>query len=499
MSLNLSPVGSPGSQFFTDQGVVLSGGLIYVYLAGTTTPVTTYTTSAGTTPNPNPIVLNSQGRPPQEIWLTGGQQYKFVITTAQGVQLTPGVFDNVSGINDVTSGGSPTISEWQPSNYTPSYVSATSFTTVGNSTAVFTPGRRIQTTNTSGLIYATVLSSTYGGSNTTVVCEPDSGVLDSGLITANVSILNAAYPSSPSQLPSAGQLTFVSSTQVKYVPYNGAFITINGVSCRIPSAGVTLTSPAMTANTDYYVYASMVSGVMTLSVSTTGVTIDGITGMLTMIGDSTKTLIGLVTSGSSANTFASAQTWWNNGAINNVSGGATGITFTQGTGGKLSTTTMAGTLLAGNGGSGAAGTLTGYLYGNGASPYTASTTIPSTAITGLPTAGTITNLTTGTQIVNGTSTTYALPNPSYVGWQTLPGNLLMQWGTGSSINASVNTYTETFNTPFTTACFHVNVIGNTNNAGGNANNLVTGMTTSNFTCVWNNNQAGWIYWMAIGK
>jgi hypothetical protein len=57
-----------------------------------------------------------------------------------------------------------------------------------------------------------------------------------------------------------------------------------------------------------------------------------------------------------------------------------------------------------NGGSGAT-TLTGYLYGNGTSAFTASTTIPNTAITGLGTMSTqsagAVAITGGT--INGTS------------------------------------------------------------------------------------------------
>jgi hypothetical protein len=48
------------------------------------------------------------------------------------------------------------------------------------------------------------------------------------------------------------------------------------------------------------------------------------------------------------------------------------------------TTHVSGILPVGNGGSGA-NSLIGYVYGNGTSPFSASTTIPSAAITGLGT------------------------------------------------------------------------------------------------------------------
>ena len=51
MAVNLSPVAGAGWQFFDNNGAPLSGGLIYTYLAGTTTPQATYTTSSGNVAN----------------------------------------------------------------------------------------------------------------------------------------------------------------------------------------------------------------------------------------------------------------------------------------------------------------------------------------------------------------------------------------------------------------------------------------------------------------
>lgn len=102
MSVNLSPLAGAGAQFFTDAGTPLTGGLVYVYTAGTTTPVTTYTSSAGLTANSNPIVLDAAGRVPYEIWLTSGAAYKFVLKTSVGT--TVGTWDNISGVNDLADG-----------------------------------------------------------------------------------------------------------------------------------------------------------------------------------------------------------------------------------------------------------------------------------------------------------------------------------------------------------------------------------------------------------
>lgn len=101
MTVNLSCFAGAGWQFFTDTGTPLTGGLVYTYAAGTTTPLTTYTSASGATPNSNPIVLDSAGRPPAEIWLTSGAVYKFVLKDATAVLIR--TYDDIPGINDATA------------------------------------------------------------------------------------------------------------------------------------------------------------------------------------------------------------------------------------------------------------------------------------------------------------------------------------------------------------------------------------------------------------
>ena len=93
----LSLFGGVGAQFFDNNGVILTGGKIYSYAAGTTTPATTYTSSTGATPHANPIILDSAGRVPGgEIWLSAGVPYKFGLETATSVLI--GTYDNVSSV-----------------------------------------------------------------------------------------------------------------------------------------------------------------------------------------------------------------------------------------------------------------------------------------------------------------------------------------------------------------------------------------------------------------
>lgn len=96
MAVALSPIGGAGAQFFNNNGVPLSGGKLYTYEAGTTTPATTYTSLSGTVAHTNPIILDSAGRVPGgEIWLTLPDSYKFVLKTSSDVLL--GTWDNIQG------------------------------------------------------------------------------------------------------------------------------------------------------------------------------------------------------------------------------------------------------------------------------------------------------------------------------------------------------------------------------------------------------------------
>lgn len=95
MAVNLSPIGN-GFQFFTTTGLPLAGGKIYTYQAGSSTPLATYTDNTATVANANPIVLGSDGRPADEIWLTYGYNYKFVLKTADDSTIQ--TYDNLYGI-----------------------------------------------------------------------------------------------------------------------------------------------------------------------------------------------------------------------------------------------------------------------------------------------------------------------------------------------------------------------------------------------------------------
>jgi len=95
MSVNLSPIGGAAWQFSDNNGNPLSGGKLYTYAAGTTTPLATYTTDVGDVAHTNPIILDSAGRVPGgQIWLTDGSvDYKFLLETSFSTLV--GTFDNI--------------------------------------------------------------------------------------------------------------------------------------------------------------------------------------------------------------------------------------------------------------------------------------------------------------------------------------------------------------------------------------------------------------------
>lgn len=95
MAVNLSFIGGAGWQFLDNNGNPLSGGKVYTYAAGTTTPQTTYTGRNGVTPNTNPIILDSAGRTPEQIWSTEGLLYKYVVATSTDIVIR--TWDNIGG------------------------------------------------------------------------------------------------------------------------------------------------------------------------------------------------------------------------------------------------------------------------------------------------------------------------------------------------------------------------------------------------------------------
>lgn len=181
MTAYLSPVFGSGTQLFNNGGAELVGGKIFIYQAGTSTLTDTWTTSTQQVKNANPIILDSTGRVVNQIWLQGGNAYKFILQDPFGNQIGS-TWDNIVGINDPSSNQT----QWITTGLVPTYISATQFSVLGNYTTTFTVPRRIQAIVTAGIIYGTISASSYAGGFTTITVTWDSTGLDSGLTQVNV-------------------------------------------------------------------------------------------------------------------------------------------------------------------------------------------------------------------------------------------------------------------------------------------------------------------------
>jgi len=94
---NIAPYGI--YKAFDAAGASLAFGKLYTYVAGTSTPLATYTTAAGDIANTNPVQLDANGE--ANVWLGDGG-YKFVLTDADdAIQFTT---DNIGGSGSTAFG-----------------------------------------------------------------------------------------------------------------------------------------------------------------------------------------------------------------------------------------------------------------------------------------------------------------------------------------------------------------------------------------------------------
>jgi hypothetical protein len=132
MTTYISP--QPKLQFLDNNGVPLSGGKVYTYAAGTTTPLTTYTDFTGNTANSNPVILDSRGE--CSIWL-GTSSYKFKLATSTDVEVW--TVDNISVLTSSANitfveSGTGAVTETVQAKLRLGYVYPEDFGAAGNGT-----------------------------------------------------------------------------------------------------------------------------------------------------------------------------------------------------------------------------------------------------------------------------------------------------------------------------------------------------------------------------
>lgn len=182
-------------QFFDDDGAPLAGGQLFTYLAASSSKQATFSDSLGLVPNINPIVLDAAGRPTVEIWLTGGIGYKLILAPATDSDPPSSPIwteDNIAGIDDATFLLNQT--EWIASGFTPTFISASSFSVTSDKTAFFQAGRRLQIVDSGGTKYATTATSVFGA---LTVVTLTSAILASPMTSVAYGILSATNDSMP--------------------------------------------------------------------------------------------------------------------------------------------------------------------------------------------------------------------------------------------------------------------------------------------------------------
>lgn len=231
---------NPFPQFTDSTPDVYSGGKLWFYATGTSTPLNTYTTKALSIANSNPIVLNSAGRPAVDIFLQD-LEYKVVLMDAS---------DNIIWTAD-------------PVSHRDSLLVAKTLTGSGS------PNGSVAGTAGS----SSVLPDFYWDYTNSIlyVCTT-TGTSSTAIWTAiNAASATAAVP------PPQGRLTLTSATPVMssdttnngiyYTPYNGNLIPIYNGSSMIPTIFSELSLALVSshvASTIYDLFVFNNSGVLTL-------------------------------------------------------------------------------------------------------------------------------------------------------------------------------------------------------------------------------------------
>ena len=263
-------------------------------------------------------------------------------------------------------------------------------------------------------------SISLGGSGTVTAANPNALTIGTGLtgtsytgasavtITLDTSGVVASTYGSASQVPvfavdTYGRVTSVTNTSIAIASGAVSGLAASATTDTTNAANITSgTLPAARLSGSY----TGITGVGTLTAGTwngtaigtayggTGLTATPSNGQLP-IGNGSGYSLATLTAGTNVSISNTAggitisATPSAGGSVTSVSGsgGTTGLTLTGGPITVSGTLTLGGTLIVANGGTGAT-TLTGYVYGNGTSAMSASTTIPNAAITGLGTMST---------------------------------------------------------------------------------------------------------------
>lgn len=145
-----------------DNGNPLSGGRLYTYVAGSSTPTPTFTDASGNVENANPVVLDARGEAP--VWLNDEMVYKFVLRMPAPDNTTIRTTDNITANS---GGGSVGIS----------FVTHTDSTSV-ELNGLGTPASPLEATALISSITSNALGITTSGSGGMYVADLSEAIAD---------------------------------------------------------------------------------------------------------------------------------------------------------------------------------------------------------------------------------------------------------------------------------------------------------------------------------
>lgn len=304
MTVNLSPFANPGAQFFDDNGDPLSGGKIFTYAAGTTTPKAAYTDYTGNTAHANPIILDAAGRPPSEVWLTYGDAYKFILKDS--LDTLVGTFDNIDGIPPVN------INLVRLYGSTSGYIDLVAPAVAGTNTVTFPAASGTVALTNNPTFTGTTAVATLTASGDITGSKAITGRLLSATQTVNIDQYLYMGGTGQAKLPvgSTAQRAggFSGTGQI-----SGTTLTIANVTSGSLYIGATITGTGVTAGTRVTDFLTGTGGVGTYTVSVSQTVVAG-----TVITD--EPIVGMIRYNSTTGAFEGyGQSGWAG-----IGGGATG-------------------------------------------------------------------------------------------------------------------------------------------------------------------------------
>lgn len=304
MTVNLSPFAGVGAQFFDDNGDPLSGGKIFTYVAGTTTPKATYTDYTGNTQHANPIILDAAGRTPDEVWLNYGDSYKFILRDSLDGLI--GTYDNIDGIPPVN------INLIRLYGSTSGYIELVAPAVAGANVITFPASTGTVVLSANPTFTGTLTAATITASENITGAKTISGRLLSASQTVSIDGYLYMGGTGQAKLP-VGSTTqragaFSSTGQI-----SGTTLTITNVVSGALYIGATIAGTGVTAGTRVVDFLTGSGGVGTYTVSVSQTVAPG-----TAISDAA--VVGMIRYNSTTNAFEGfGQSGWAG-----IGGGATG-------------------------------------------------------------------------------------------------------------------------------------------------------------------------------